>query len=134
MHYSIFRHASIVSIVFHHWCFEPQVVVKVKGVEQATPVVAAARGYDHVYNYSNLFEWYEVVGLTEDVKLTVKEVAGMQDDVVGFYEQPIAEVADAYDEDPLTGKSQTGLANKFVELEESENGKIHFSVHYIPCL
>lgn len=58
----------------------------------------------------------------------------MQDDMIGFYELPIAEVADACDEDPLTGRAQPGLMAKYVELEECEGGRIHFSVHYIPCL
>ncbi|KAG1676093.1 hypothetical protein FOA52_014959, partial [Chlamydomonas sp. UWO 241] len=119
-----------------------QVQVKCNGITFVTPIVNAANKADHVFNYKNLFEFYDIFGLTGDVKCTVMELVGQKEDVVGFVEQPIAEFkyaaytsGKAYDPDYLTGRLNAGQMLCDSELEEGEQGaKIHFAVHYVPCL
>lgn len=91
-------------------------------------------GEDHIFYNNNMFEFYQLKGLTSDLKIQVWEKSLAGQDVLGVLEQPIAEIAEAKDVSPLTGKPEVGLMAREMQLEDSDYGLITIQARYVACI
>jgi len=91
-----------------------------------------ARGKkEHNFNVRNIKEFYNV-RFDLDVKVKVIEKTLIAEDFIGVIEVTVADISQANDFNPLTGKKEWGFLRRAFKLDEADQGEIHVALRYVP--